>query len=116
MRAHTVTGPAVFAYTAPSEPKRHRELAEIFGAENIERVPDAEIGEVLYDQIARFLADLGLPRGLSAYGYTSDAIPDLVKSTLPQRRVLDLAPGFNGGSNDAYAEQLTSIFERSMSY
>ena len=109
--AVALSGPSVFAFTAPSSPDRHREAAAIFNTYKPDevqddRVSDADIGNLLHDRIARFLVGLGLPRGLSAIGYknekcagqdTDDAdscsIPELVKGTLPQRRVLDLAPG-----------------------
>lgn len=91
-----LTGPAVFSFTAPSAPDRHRAAAEIFNefepdGIDTSRVSDADIGPLLHDRIARFLVGLDVPRGLSAIGYTSADNTDLVNGTLPQRRVLDLA-------------------------
>lgn len=68
-----VTGPSVFAYTSPSAPDRHREAAAIFNTykpDTIQddRVSDEDIGDLLADRIARFIADLGVPRGLKALG------------------------------------------------
>lgn len=34
-----------------------------------------------------------MPRGLKAVGYTESDVERIVQGTLPQRRVLDLAPG-----------------------
>ena len=51
------------------------------------------MGDFLFEQIARFLDNLGVPRGLKAVGYKNGDIDMLVKGTIPQRRVLDLAPG-----------------------
>lgn len=48
--------------------------------------------------------------------YTSDDIPRLVEGTLPQRRVLDLAPGIGDVAGADGREYLTSIIERSMQY
>jgi hydroxyacid-oxoacid transhydrogenase len=68
-----LTGPAVFEFTAPSAPDRHREAAAVFnmferdGVQD-DRVSDADIGKLLNDRIARFLVGLGVPRGLSAIG------------------------------------------------
>lgn len=56
----------------------------------IARIPDAEIGQVVYDCIAKFLVGtLGMPRGLKSIGYKDDDVPALVKGTIPQRRVLE---------------------------
>jgi hydroxyacid-oxoacid transhydrogenase len=54
---------------------------------------DDAVGDFLFEQIARFLDNLGVPRGLKAVGYQNSDIDMLVKGTIPQRRVLDLAPG-----------------------
>ncbi|THH19769.1 hypothetical protein EW146_g1451 [Bondarzewia mesenterica] len=93
-----ITGPAVFQFTAPSSPDRHRQALAVFkGAApmdpSITSIPDSEIGVHLYEAIASFLDGLGVPRGLKAVGYTAADVPRLVEGTLPQRRVLDLAPG-----------------------
>ncbi|KAE8266041.1 hypothetical protein A4X09_0g6306 [Tilletia walkeri] len=121
-----VTGPSVFEFTAPSSPDRHREIAHIFadpespygGSESaqVARLPDSEIGPLVYDRIAKFLADLNVPRGLSKLGYKNEHIPALVKGTLPQRRVLDLAPGIGDVPGSDGSEQLTRMLERAMSY
>ncbi|KNZ46068.1 hypothetical protein VP01_758g5 [Puccinia sorghi] len=105
-----LTGPAVFGFTAASAPDRHREAAEIFGAASAARVSDADVGQLIHDRIAQFLVQLGVPRGLNAIGYQSQHIPALVAGTLPQKRVLDLAPA------DANAEALSQILEKAMSF
>lgn len=51
-----------------------------------------------------------MPRGLSSIGYKPSNIAELVKGTLPQRRVLDLAPGDTG------EEALTEILEGAMKF
>ncbi|KAG6880053.1 hypothetical protein C0992_007370, partial [Termitomyces sp. T32_za158] len=68
-----LTGPAVFQFTAPSSPDRHREALAIFTKANvtdpsITSIPDKDIGAHLYEAIARFLDGLGVPRGLKAIG------------------------------------------------
>ncbi|KAM0751574.1 putative alcohol dehydrogenase [Meredithblackwellia eburnea MCA 4105] len=113
-----LTGPAVFNFTAPSAPDRHRAAAEIFNefqpdGIDTSRIPDSDIGPLLHDRIARFLVGLDVPRGLEKVGYGTGDITDLVKGTLPQRRVLDLAPGFSG--NDGQ-EELSRIIEHAMSF
>lgn len=125
-----LTGPAVFEFTAPSAPSRHREIARIFanGGEDgfmmdrsedikISRLSDEEIGKVVYDRIAEFLVGvLGMPRGLKAIGYKNGDVEALVKGTIPQRRVLDLAPGIGDVQGSDGAAHLTQVIERSMSY
>jgi hydroxyacid-oxoacid transhydrogenase len=47
--------------------------------------------------------------------YTTSDIEMLVEGTLPQRRVLDLAPGIVDAGDDG-KEHLTRIIEMSMEY
>lgn len=47
-----LTGPAVFKFTAPSNPARHREAAKLFSGLDVEpkeweRLPDTDIGQLL---------------------------------------------------------------------
>ncbi|KAI9574854.1 alcohol dehydrogenase [Boletus coccyginus] len=116
-----LTGPAVFQFTAPSSPDRHREALAIFNNTtvtdpSITSIPDSEIGSYLYESIARFLDGLGVPRGLKAVGYTKDDISGLVEGTLPQRRVLDLAPNIGNVAGEDGREHLTRIMEASLEY
>lgn len=105
--AVALSGPAVFNFTAPSSPDRHRAAAEIFNQfqpDDIDasRLPDSDIGPLLHDRIARFLVGLDVPRGLSAIGYKNGDVDDLVKGALPQRRVLDLARKWLAGVRTIY--------------
>ncbi|GAA5993138.1 hypothetical protein JCM10908_001306 [Rhodotorula pacifica] len=120
--AVAMTGPSVFSFTAPTAPSRHRTVAAIFeelatpqNKDHVDtaRVSDADLGPLLFDRIARFLVSLDVPRGLKALGYKSGDVDELVKGTLPQRRVLDLAPGFSG--NDG-REELSRIIEGAMDF
>ena len=116
-----LTGPAVFQFTSPSSPSRHREALAIFNRTtpsdpSIASIPDADVGAHLYEAIARFLDGIDVPRGLKAIGYTNADIPKIVEGTLPQRRVLDLAPGIGDIAGEDGREVLTRIVEQSMSY
>ncbi|KAG6919435.1 hypothetical protein DXG01_006318 [Tephrocybe rancida] len=116
-----LTGPAVFQFTAPSSPDRHREALAIFNNTSvtdpsITSIPDRDIGAHLYEAIARFLDGLGVPRGLKAIGYTMNDLDMLVEGTLPQRRVLDLAPGIGDIVGADGKELLAKILEQSMEY
>ena len=97
------------------------------------RIPDADLGNHLYESIARFLDSLCIPRGLKAVGYgkmlrenTFDSdLPSrykasdvelLVEGTIPQRRVLDLAPGIGDVLGSDGREHLTRILANSLEY
>lgn len=110
-----VTAPAVFRFTAPSDPERHLRAAELFGVDT-SNVKRESAGEVLSEALAGFLVKLGdQPRGLKALGFTSAHVDDLVEGTLPQRRVLMLAPTLAGEMQEQ-REQLGRLFEDAMSY
>jgi len=113
--------PAVFQFTAPSSPSRHREVLAIFNGVSISdpsitAIPDSAIGAHLFEAIARFLDNLGVPRGLKAVGYTKADVAKLVEGTIPQRRVLDLAPGIGDIAGADGREHLTKIIENSLEY
>ncbi|KII95205.1 hypothetical protein PLICRDRAFT_96252 [Plicaturopsis crispa FD-325 SS-3] len=116
-----VTGPAVFQFTASSAPDRHREALAIFSDRSptdpsVMSIPDSAVGQHLYEAIARFLDNLGMPRGIKAFGYTSSDIPTLVDGAIPQRRVLDLAPGIGDVAGEDGREHLSRIIEASLEY
>lgn len=110
-----VTAPAVFRFTAASNPDRHLAAAEVFGVD-ISNVKKESAGEVLSEALADFLVKLGdQPRGLKALGFEASDIGGLVEGTLPQKRVLDLAPNLAQEVNEE-REQLSELFEEAMTY
>ncbi|KAL1976154.1 hypothetical protein VTN31DRAFT_2436 [Thermomyces dupontii] len=110
-----VTAPAVFRFTAPSNPDRHLQAAEAFGVD-VSNVKRESAGEVLSEAIAEFLIKLGdQPRGLKALGFTSADIDALVEGTIPQRRVLSLSPNLSA-EVEREREELRGLFEASMEY
>lgn len=111
-----VTAPAVFRFTGPSNPDRHLAAAEAFGVD-VSQVKKESAGEVLGEALARFLSDLGdQPRGLKDLGFTREHIDGLVEGTMPQARVLMLAPSLDTNGGDEERAQLTSLFEAAMDY
>ena len=111
-----VTAPAVFRFTAPSNPERHLAAAEAFGVD-ISRVKKESAGEVLAEALARFLVELGdQPRGLKGLGFESKHLDMLVDGTMPQKRVLMLAPGLNLQEEEEEREQLRGLFEDAMEF
>lgn len=80
-----VTAPAVFRFTAASDPDKHLEAASLLGAD-ITGVKQADAGRVLADTILKYMDIMKIENGLSSLGYSSEDIPDLVKGALPQVR------------------------------
>ncbi|KAL4922324.1 iron-containing alcohol dehydrogenase-domain containing protein [Aspergillus aurantiobrunneus] len=110
-----VTAPAVFRFTAASDPDRHLAAAEAFGVD-ITNVKRESAGEVLGEALAKFLSDLGdQPLGLRNLGFKSADIEGLVEGTLPQRRVLMLAPNLNS-ELEAEKDELRTLLEESLEY
>ncbi|EGD86483.1 hypothetical protein H112_04975 [Trichophyton rubrum D6] len=110
-----VTAPAVFRFTAASNPDRHLAAAEIFGVD-ISNVKRESAGEVLSEAIAEFLIGLGdQPRGLKALGFDNSHLDMLIEGTIPQQRVLNLAPNLSK-ELEQEREQLRKLFEESMEY
>ncbi|KAJ2904690.1 Hydroxyacid-oxoacid transhydrogenase mitochondrial [Zalerion maritima] len=114
-----VTAPAVFKFTASSNPDRHLEAAEAFGVD-ISNVKKESAGEVLSEALKEFLAKLGdQPAGLKELGFNRSHIDALVEGTLPQKRVLMLAPGLGDNGiteRENEREQLSRLFEESLEH
>ncbi|KAI9796435.1 MAG: hypothetical protein M1835_004100 [Candelina submexicana] len=110
-----VTAPSVFRFTGASNPERHLAAAEAFGVD-VSNVPRSSAGEVLGEALAQFLVKLGdQPRGLKALGFSRGHVDGLVEGTLPQKRVLMLAPNLSAEVSEE-REQLRSLFEDAMEY
>ncbi|PWW80830.1 Dehydroquinate synthase-like protein [Tuber magnatum] len=110
-----VTAPAVFKFTAASNPERHLAAAETFGVDiSNARIEDA--GELLSGALKEFLYNLGdQPQGIGELGYTRGDIQQLVEGTIPQRRVLMLAPNLDEDLERQRGE-LIKLFEDSLEY
>ncbi|CAZ82616.1 unnamed protein product [Tuber melanosporum] len=110
-----VTAPAVFKFTAASNPERHLAAAEVFGVD-ISNARAENAGDMLSDVLKEFLYKLGgQPKGIKELGYTSGDIQGLVEGTIPQRRVLMLAPNLDEDLERQKGE-LTKLFEESLEY
>ncbi len=86
-----LNAPAVFRFTAPTNPQRHLKIAEVMGAD-ITNAGGEDAGEVLSGLLAKLIKTLGLPNGLGAVGYEPDDVTDLTTGTMPQQRVLRISP------------------------
>ena len=102
-----LNAPAVFRFTAPSNPSRHLEAAAALGAD-VSGVHAADAGQLLADRITWYMQRLKTPNGLRAIGYSSTDIPVLVEGTLPQHRVTKLSP------RPAGPDELAALFEDAM--
>lgn len=110
-----VSAPAVFRFTGASNPDRHLAAAEAFGVD-VGSVKRESAGEVLADALTRFLDDLGdQPRGLADLGFSASDVDGLVEGTIPQARVLMLAPGL-ATELQREREQLRALFEDAMTH
>jgi hydroxyacid-oxoacid transhydrogenase len=111
-----VTAPAVFKFTGASNPERHLAAAECFGVDT-SQVKAESAGEVLGEAIAKFLVELGdQPRGLKDLGFGMSDVDQLVEGTMPQARVLMLAPNLDAQNVDEEREQLRHLFKDAMEY
>jgi hydroxyacid-oxoacid transhydrogenase len=102
-----LNAPAVFRFTAMSNPERHLEAARLMGMD-IAKAKKKDAGEILANAFINLMKKTGMPNGLSAVGYTSKDVNKLVEGTLPQRRVLNISP------RPVTADDLRTLFLDSM--
>jgi hydroxyacid-oxoacid transhydrogenase len=102
-----LNAPAVFRFTASSNPERHMQAAEALGVD-VSRCHQEDAGRILSERITWFMQRLKTPNGLREIGYASSDIPKLVEGTLPQHRVTKLSP------RPAGPEELARLFEDAM--
>jgi len=83
----------------------------------VANVKKESAGEVLSEALSNFLIKLGdQPRGLKKLGFGQEHIEQLVEGTLPQKRVLVLAPELDAQDVSREREQLHGLFEEAMEY
>jgi hydroxyacid-oxoacid transhydrogenase len=103
-----LNAPAVFRFTAPSNPEIHLQAARLMGVDTADAKPE-DAGDLLSGVIVDLMKKTDMPNGLSALGYTADDIDVLVEGTLPQHRVTKLSP------RPASASDLKQLFLDSLS-
>ena len=104
-----LNAPAVFRFTAPVDPGRHREAARLLGAD-VSDVDDDAAGEALAGELIRIMRETGMPSGLAEIGFTEDDLDALVAGTVPQHRVTKLSP------RPASEADLRALFQDAMRY
>jgi hydroxyacid-oxoacid transhydrogenase len=102
-----LVSPAVFRFTAQSNPELHLYAAKLMGVD-VSSGDKKDAGEILATEIIKLMRTTGMPNGISAVGYGSNDIEELVQGTLPQHRVTKLSP------RPANAEDLRKLFAESM--
>lgn len=103
-----VNAPAVFRFTAPTNPQLHLEAARLMGADIRGAAPD-DAGDLIAGKLVEIMQQTGMPNGLADLGYGPEHVDALVAGTLPQHRVTKLSP------RPASAEDLRELFLASMS-
>jgi hydroxyacid-oxoacid transhydrogenase len=98
-----LNAPAVFRFTAPANPQRHLDAAKLMGVD-VSNADLGNAGELLAGAIIDLMRQTGMPNGLSAVGFGSEDVDQLVVGTLPQHRVTKLSPRL------ASAEDLKQLF------
>ena len=86
-----LNAPAVFRFTAPTDPKRHIEAARLMGAD-VSSAGSEDAGDLLAEAIVELMRKIEMPNGLSAVGYSPEDLDKLVAGTVPQHRVTRLSP------------------------
>ena len=86
-----LNAPAVFRFTAPTNPQRHLRAARLMGQDVANASPE-DAGDLLSDAIVTLMRRVNMPNGLSAIGYSPTDLDRLVEGTLPQHRVVKLSP------------------------
>lgn len=84
--------PSTFALTAKTHPERHREAALALGSFHARGAAEADVGEVLREQLLEIMRALDVPRSLSVLGASAADVLGLVEGTLQQSRLLANAP------------------------
>ena len=104
-----LNAPAVFRFTASTNPAKHLYAAQLMGVDTSDAAEE-DAGELLAGAVISLMQKTGVPNGLSAIGFTEEDIPALVEGTLPQHRVTKLSP------RPADAQDLEALFRDAMRY
>ena len=104
-----LNAPAVFRFTASTNPAKHLYAAQLMGVDTSDAAEE-DAGELLAGAVISLMQKTGVPNGLSAIGFKEEDIPALVEGTLPQHRVTKLSP------RPADAQDLEALFRDAMRY
>lgn len=102
-----VNAPAVFRFTASTNPELHLHAAALMGVDTRGASHD-DAGELVAKALVDMMRQTGMPNGLRDLGYSEVDVDKLVEGTLPQHRVTKLSP------RPASADDLRQLFIDSM--
>lgn len=83
--AVSLTAPEAFRFSFEAAPERHLRVAELL---NPDAPKQKDPVEQLPSVLIELMADIGIPNGIGAVGYTEADIPDLAAGTMKQQRLL----------------------------
>ena len=86
----SLTAPAAFRFTFPTDPGKHLRAADILDPRAQQATTDDR--ERLPAALTSLMQDIGIPNGLSGVGYGRSDIGALVEGTMQQQRLLAVAP------------------------
>lgn len=98
-----LNSPAVFRFTAPTNPEVHLYAARLLGVDTTGAAPE-DAGDLVAGALVAIMRKTGMPNGLADLGYTPADVDKLVEGTLPQHRVTKLSP------RPASADDLRQLF------
>ena len=75
---------------------------------DITNAKHADAGKILGDMVRQYMQRMKIENGLKELGFNGEDVPQLVQGTLPQARVIGLAP------RAQTEEDLATLFENSM--
>ncbi|OYO11438.1 alcohol dehydrogenase class IV [Propionibacteriaceae bacterium ES.041] len=83
--AVSLTAPEAFRFSFEAAPERHLRVAELL---NPDAPKQQDPAEQLPSVLIELMADIGIPNGIGAVGYTEDDVADLAAGTMKQQRLL----------------------------
>lgn len=104
-----VNAPAVFRWTASSNPQRHLYVARLLGID-IDTVKLEEAGDVLAEALIQLMQANGSPNGLSELGFNENDIEQLAEGAYAQQRLTKLSP------RPATIDDFKQLFQDAMRY
>ncbi len=87
-----LNAPAVFAFTAETNPERHLEGALLLGEDDASKAEHGDAGALIGQRLATMMKAVELPNGLSGVGYDPSHVDALTAGAIVQQRLLQNAP------------------------